>query len=325
MTIIKLQYAVFCALLCLISVCTAHAADNTRFTRRVVVEEGTGTWCRYCPRGIVGMKMMAEKYPDQFIGIAVHSGNDPMAIADYRPLQNSFATLPMCKADRHSMGDPYSDIERMLLAELEQECNIDYYLEVAPDGDAVIAYSSLTVNKPFAASDLNFAYVVIEDNVCVPGDKSYYQKNVFAGKDEEMGGWELLPEEVQDYAFMDVARGIGGGYDGKQLLENDLKAGETATVAYKFLLPENILDRGNVSVVGLVIDAPTGRILNAYKCPLLRPSTVNSTAITASEPVSTRYYSVDGRPAGSSAPCAGLYIRVSEYADGSRTVSKVRL
>lgn len=39
--------------------------------RNVVVEEGTGTWCGYCPRGTVAIKRMNEKYPDQFIGIAV--------------------------------------------------------------------------------------------------------------------------------------------------------------------------------------------------------------------------------------------------------------
>lgn len=293
------------------------------FVRRVVVEEGTGTWCRYCPRGIVGMKMMAEKYPDRFIGIAVHSGEDPMAIADYRPLQNAFPTLPMCKADRNTLGDPYEDIERMVTAELEQTCNVDYYIDVSLSGDAVTAYSSVTVREPFAATSLNFAYVVVEDNVCMPGDRSYYQKNIYSGKDQEMGGWEMLPEEVSDYAFMDVARGIGGGYDGLPLLESDLLAGESAQFMYRFLLPDNILDRNNVSIVGLVIDAATGHILNACKRPLLKPSGADNIAAGAGVgPVSTAYYTVDGRAVNADALRSGLYVRVTVYADGTRSVVK---
>ena len=40
--------------------------------QRFVVEEGTGTWCGWCPLGIVGLNGMAKKYPETFIGIAVH-------------------------------------------------------------------------------------------------------------------------------------------------------------------------------------------------------------------------------------------------------------
>ena len=51
-------------------------------SRRVVGEEGTGTWCGWCVRGHVFMDYMDEKYPDTWIGIAVHNG-DPMVVDDY--------------------------------------------------------------------------------------------------------------------------------------------------------------------------------------------------------------------------------------------------
>ena len=50
--------------------------------RRVVVEEYTGMWCQYCPRGIALMENLENKYADDFIGIAIHSG-DPLYCLDY--------------------------------------------------------------------------------------------------------------------------------------------------------------------------------------------------------------------------------------------------
>ena len=41
--------------------------------RKIVVEEYTAMWCGYCPRGIALMENLAKTYPDDFIGIAVHT------------------------------------------------------------------------------------------------------------------------------------------------------------------------------------------------------------------------------------------------------------
>jgi hypothetical protein len=46
----------------------------------VVSEEGTGTWCQWCPRGTVYMDLFTQKYSDYWLGIAVHNG-DPMTIS----------------------------------------------------------------------------------------------------------------------------------------------------------------------------------------------------------------------------------------------------
>ena len=50
--------------------------------KRVFGEEATGTWCGWCPRGIVAMDYMAATYPDTWIGVAVHN-SDPMVNTVY--------------------------------------------------------------------------------------------------------------------------------------------------------------------------------------------------------------------------------------------------
>ncbi len=291
------------------------------FMKRVVVEEATGTWCGWCPRGIVGLEMMAEKYPDQFIGIAVH-GNDVMSTDDYEPFLATIPTFPNCKANRHGLGDPYNDIERMILAEMNQECHVGYSMNVVADGNQVTTHSYVIVDQPTKASALNFAFAVVEDKVCVPGDGRYSQKNSFSGGSEEMAGWENLPGTVVDYVFNDVARGIFSSYEGEPLLESDLNTGDKAELIYSFTLPETIINVKNVSIVGMVIDASNGFILNAFKCPLNGESGLNG-ANADRQPVSTVYYALDGTRLASIDGHQGVCIRVTCYSDGSRSVRKV--
>src|SRR5699024_9086047 len=69
-------------------------------TKMVVFEEGTGTWCGYCPRGIVAMEYMydnSNQFPN-FIGIAVHN-QDPMMVAEYDNGAN-FPGFPNSNVDR---------------------------------------------------------------------------------------------------------------------------------------------------------------------------------------------------------------------------------
>ena len=55
-----------------ISVTGTYAAPG----KIVVGEEGTGTWCGWCPRGSVAMNWMDEKYYGYWQGIAVHNNDD---------------------------------------------------------------------------------------------------------------------------------------------------------------------------------------------------------------------------------------------------------
>ena len=58
--------------------------SNTSFTKRVFINQFTGTGCQYCPYMIKLLDNMAETYPDQFVLAACHTynENDP-AFLDY--------------------------------------------------------------------------------------------------------------------------------------------------------------------------------------------------------------------------------------------------
>jgi hypothetical protein len=71
--------------------------------RIVVIEEKTGTWCGWCPRGTVGMEYMDATYGSTSATIAVHN-NDPMVVQEYD--SNIGAVAPG--------GYPGSSVDRIL-------------------------------------------------------------------------------------------------------------------------------------------------------------------------------------------------------------------
>ena len=71
---------------------------------RVLIEEYTGTWCGWCPRGAVAMHKMRELYPDDFVGVCIHNG-DAMEITTAYP--SSVAGFPSAYIERAVNVDPY--------------------------------------------------------------------------------------------------------------------------------------------------------------------------------------------------------------------------
>lgn len=84
--------------------------------RTSVVEQFTGTWCGYCPRGHVGLANLKKKYGDKIVTLAAHIGNDQyypdaMATDDFHYVQyyvtGTTGAAPDAIFDRIVNGDPY--------------------------------------------------------------------------------------------------------------------------------------------------------------------------------------------------------------------------
>lgn len=86
--------------------------NNTRSTsivvlsqvipKKVFFEEGTGTWCGWCPRGMVALEKVNEDYPNDQVSIAVHN-QDPMMVTEYDG-GASFSGFPGMNVDRELLG-----------------------------------------------------------------------------------------------------------------------------------------------------------------------------------------------------------------------------
>lgn len=242
-------------------------------SHKVVVEEGTGTWCSWCVRGIVAMDEMRSRYPDNFIGIAIHT-NDVMALDDYTP-QDVLGTsgVPKAKINRADPCDP-SQAEGHLVRNLAEAPKAALDLTVAYDEDTRLVETETEVSfaEFFTDKDYRLAYVVVENDVHHPGEKGYNQGNMYSGGAEgPMGGFEDKPNPVpsEDMWYQEVARGLMsplGGVAG--VIPHSMKAMERVDHSWSFTLPECVDDMEKADVIVMLIDNESGRIINAECAPV---------------------------------------------------------
>ena len=224
----------------------AYAGNNTDYTnvkvmdaipqQRFVVEEGTGTWCGWCPRGIVAFRHMAEKYPETFIGIAVHK-NDPLATNSYSKL--TFKGYPGCYVNRN-LKNPTSPeagtLEVMHNKYVANPPHIGVEIEANFTDDTKKKINAKALTTFFAdEQNVNYkvSFVLIENGI-----KGYKQSNYYAGgKYGKMGGFEDLPGSVA--IDMDhVARMNYSFYGVDGSIPTSVKADETVEYAAQLDVPK---------------------------------------------------------------------------------------
>ena len=317
----------------------AYAGNNTLtttlesrdylFRRPLVLEEGTSIHCGWCPRGIVGMHYMTEKYPDTFIGIAVHLntlGNDPMAANSYAAIENSFFRngLPsgVVNRDPNLVLDPSTETLQAVYDKFQFFTNAEVRPEAAftdADSTTIAVRTATTFSATEENASYRLAFVLLEDSVT-----GYKQANYFAGGGSgEMGGFEDLPQYA-DVVYDDVARGIWRNYVGTiSSVPTSVEKGVPYTYEYSFSVPAGVQRASKLSVVTLLINARTGEIVNAAKVkPAGSTSAIAETLATPTWRVTAdggrisvegdydalQVFTTDGRPARSEGLTPGVYL-----------------
>ncbi len=232
----------------------------------VVGEEGTGTWCGWCPRGAVFMDKFEQEYGPYWAGIAVHNG-DPMVVATYDAgIGALIGGYPSALVDRGPEVDPSSMSNQFFTR-----------LQTAPTAvinntytwDATTRELVVTVTADFqsAATDqYKLACVLTEDGV-TGTTSGYAQTNYYSGgSNGVMGGYELLanPVPAADMVYDHVARAIQPAFGGDaNSFPATVNAGEQHSKTYTFVLPAE-WNENNIHIIGMLI-APNGTIDNAGK------------------------------------------------------------
>jgi hypothetical protein len=231
--------------------------------KKVLVEEGTGTWCGWCPRGKVAMEYMYDTYPD-FIGIMVHNG-DPMTVADY-DANIQVSGYPGCQVDRDLVN-----------ASVSQNLFIQYYdayKNVTPPAEvsatAFLSGTTLEVNVTAnfvtkTAGQFRLGAILVEDGIVGTGS-GYDQTNYYAGgANGAMGGFESLndPVPASQMVYDHVGRLLLGGYDGQQgSIPGPIVDGYNANYTFNIQFPSNV-SYFSAKVVPVLIETATGRIWNS--------------------------------------------------------------
>jgi hypothetical protein len=234
-------------------------------SKMVVGEMGTGTWCGWCVMGIVYMDSMDIKYPETWIGIAVHNF-DPMVVDEYDEaigplIQYSY---PGGLVDRTILTDP-SAFEQAFLQSINKVPAAGIIIQNKLYNETTRELS-FTLTSDFVAqvNSYRFNAVIKENNVTGTGQGwnqvNYYSGGMFG----PMGGFELLPDPVpaEDMVYKHVARAILGGFEGAEgSLPTTIYAGETHSYDFSITIPED-WNIDNLEIVGMLIDYNAGTIVN---------------------------------------------------------------
>lgn len=275
------------------------------FTKKVVVEEGTGAWCGNCPLGALALENLNKVLPDNVVTIGVHAGGangyDPYDYSAYAQFMG-FTAYPTGRvnrgadmlspmyggADNYYFVSPEGDktFYDAVLKELQTPADTKitikdaYYstvskqIEIDPEVEFAIAKTGI---------NYNILPVILEDELPIM-QHNYFYNQTFSGLGEWNGNGELGSQgEYASTTADHVARAIGGGsfYGLGGIIPRNVETDQVYTyspwgqkrvinVDYPSNMTHTVKAEGQpgganpkASVALIVIDAATGRVINA--------------------------------------------------------------
>lgn len=299
------------------------------FKRAVVVEEGTGTWCGWCPRGIVMMEYFTQAHPD-WIRIAVHSENatnedgtpNPAAVMNV-PAYNGFLQkytpgFPGAYANReievNINGADAASYQPLVdnIQNVPTYCDLELTSQVTEDKQNI----EITAKAKFALDSRDkhlMSFVVVED-----GLGPFLQNNYYSGSATEMGGWQDKGSQVPTI-YKDVPRAIKN-YPG---LQNALpaKVEKDGEYEYKTTMSLGGANPECYRVVGMITNQKTGVIVNARQFSVGGSGIEETVAensnvdirvingeIVVTGATNVAVYTLDGRRVSTTGLGSGIYI-----------------
>ncbi len=249
---------------------TAVTSVSFKPAKKIFVEEGTGTWCGWCPRGSVYMDSVFHTYGSNFSLVAVHN-NDPMKNTTYDNFIGGLVGgYPSLVVDRSpEVLDP-SDLIDVYNAKKDDFGFAE--ITMADQGAGSFNFSAKVSVKP--AIDLNgdyrLALVLTEDDVTGTGS-SWGQANYYSYQYNNIPlygagfAWHTepgtVPAEKMNYDF--VGRAIIPSPTGAAgSLPATMTAGTTYDYTFTTTIPEPY-KRNKMRAIAILIRNSDGAVLNS--------------------------------------------------------------
>ncbi len=213
------------------------------FTKRVLIEDYTGTWCGNCTRVALAIERVLDK-TDRAEIVAIHNGDDPYHFDGITPLKNliypGIADLPL----------PTSRLNRTVVWKFPETSNVQQAVDLTGYncglGLAVNSNMSgqnidLNVKVKFAEEYQNLRLVVylLEDNL------NYFQVNYTSSY---YGGVNPIPNYDHDNVVRSTVTDILG-----ESMGTSFAAGTTFERSFSVNVPANVENAANIRFVAFVV------------------------------------------------------------------------
>lgn len=294
---------------------------------RPLVEEYTGLWCGYCPKGYMALETMKKEYGNLFVAAAYHY-NDPMAFTGTMP--NDITSYPAAVVNRN-LSIKIEDLPRQwdIIREFIADADIDIKAEwVDAEKDAINISSTLKFIKDSEKADYRVSYLLVADSL---SNQAWLQHNSFAGgtieeypyMDNEIGRIFLDgPKYVAGLVFNDVTLLASDIDDTSSRLETNITAETAYTHSYTFSLKgldkDLIIRPGNLRVIGILTKGAKKKFVNCNSSRWMNgdsfvPDVSSVYGMDDVQKQEIARYSIDGQKLGEGAK--GMQIIL--YSDGS--------
>lgn len=279
------------------------ALGDQHYDRKAVVEEMTGLWCGWCPRGMVAMENLKTMYADDVITIAVHA-DDALQSESYLPMAYMTSGFPSAFVNRFYLADPYygftadatmgiADVVDEILAS-PAEAQIGVTSALSADGSTidVTSYTRFCLTDNSETPHYAVAYALVEDGVrgLAYAQTNYYSSQMsggpYSGRTPETSG---LPDDlaqfvgmgpsIQGLTYNDVARGIYDCFGVEGSLNSNIQSGSMQTHTYSIPVPESISNIANTTLVAMVVDTETMEVINAVEVKVGESNTTGIEAV----------------------------------------------
>ncbi len=319
------------------STCDINVYEETA-KHRPVIEEYTGTWCGYCPRGMVGLEKMSRLFPEEFIGISYHC-KDVMSIMTDEMFPSLVEEFPFAWVDRVKGTDAYTGdetdnkfgIDKVWAKQCEVIAPADISLSASFNENltqTIDVAAQVTFILPQEKNHYRMEFVLLADSLHGEG-KRWAQTNYYSGDDswavdEEMKWFVDAGELVSGLYYNDV---IIARTDADKSFPVSFNGGTAQEMTCRFdvtqannLYGESLIQgKTNLRVVALLIDTDNGAVKNANMTKVIIPTAI--TVATVNKEKCSVYYDLSGRRLAK--PIKGIYIKAEKQDNGKTVYTKM--
>lgn len=303
-------------------------------TMRPLMEEYTGTWCGWCPRGYIAMERLNHELGSRFIGIAYHVNDQMHTLRNFPTPPDGYPSAVLNRSHNHI--DPYYGSSGVVDMGIRQDW--ERLAAAMPAADLDVAVEWLDANRLKAVAKVRFIFNNHDEDYRVSfalignklSNKSWYQSNSYAGNSKMRGeDWEVFTRGygyVQGLEYNDVAleyafRASPGS------LPATIEAGEEIVVEHTFdisgirnIYGDKIINRTDaLQVVGVITRGDSGLYVNAAKSAQAgdKVTSLPPAPEAYGEIIGMEYHDLQGRRLPAPLP-SGAYIRTILYSSGHR-------
>ncbi|TKJ42966.1 hypothetical protein CEE36_05635 [candidate division TA06 bacterium B3_TA06] len=216
-----LQGAILLAVTAAILSCGERFPDPSQegeFDRLVLLEEGTGTWCTYCPEAAENIEELLESHSGEFIVLALHSASGgPDAYANQETEARiarygikTFPTIIFDGVEAYEGARPVEEMEQVLVDRRKLGSPLKLELSAALTADSVL-YEITVITSALSDKTIEgtLRIALVEDTLT---DASVGLLHHIVRRLPEAAGEDALTLEAGDTVNLDRALPLDGSW-----------------------------------------------------------------------------------------------------------------